>query len=132
VPHGRVLVVDDEAVVRETVRLVLAQAGYEVIEASDGTQAMEVVRSGDNPSLLDAIILDLYMPKTHGQEVILYLRSKFPAIPIIVLTGKPDAADIIRSLDEGVMDFLVKPVHPDKMLASVAKAIERRGRSPAA
>ena len=131
-PHGRVLVVDDEAVVRETVRLVLAQAGYEVIEASDGTQAMEVVRSGDNPSLLDAIILDLYMPKTHGQEVILYLRSKFPAIPIIVLTGKPDAADIIRSLDEGVMDFLVKPVHPDKMLASVAKAIERRGRSPAA
>jgi len=132
VPHGRVLVVDDEAVVRETVRLVLAQAGYEVIEASDGTQAMEVVRSGDNPSLLDAIILDLYMPKTHGQEVILYLRSKFPAIPIIVLTGKPDTADIIRSLDEGVMDFLVKPVHPDKMLASVAKAIERRGRSPAA
>jgi len=114
------------------VRLVLAQAGYEVIEASDGTQAMEVVRSGDNPSLLDAIILDLYMPKTHGQEVILYLRSKFPAIPIIVLTGKPDTADIIRSLDEGVMDFLVKPVHPDKMLASVAKAIERRGRSPAA
>ena len=131
-PHGRVLVVDDEAVVRETVRLGLTQAGYEVIEASDGTQAMEVVRSGDNPSLLDAIILDLYMPKTHGQEVILYLRSKFPAIPIIVLTGKPDTADIIRSLDEGVMDFLVKPVHPDKMLASVAKAIERRGRSPAA
>jgi DNA-binding response OmpR family regulator len=131
VPHGRVLVVDDEATVRETVRLVLAHAGYEVIEAADGAQAMEAVRSGDNASLLDAIILDLSMPKIPGQEVILYLRSKFPAIPIIVLTGKPDAADIIWSLDEGVMDFLVKPVHPDIMLASVAKAIQRRGRAAA-
>ena len=130
-PHGRVLVVDDEATVRETVRLVLAHAGYEVIEAADGAQAMEAVRSGDNASLLDAIILDLSMPKIPGQEVILYLRSKFPAIPIIVLTGKPDAADIIWSLDEGVMDFLVKPVHPDIMLASVAKAIQRRGRAAA-
>jgi len=132
VSHGRILVVDDEAAVRETVGLVLAQAGYEVIEAADGAQAMETVRSGDNPSLLDAIILDLYMPKIQGQEVIFYLRSKFPAIPVIVLTGKPDMPDIIRSLDEGVVDFLVKPVHPDNLLAAVAKAIQGRGRSPSA
>ena len=49
---GRILVVDDEAAVRESVRLVIAQAGYEVIEAEDAAQAMETVRSGDNPSLL--------------------------------------------------------------------------------
>ncbi|HZC82322.1 MAG TPA: response regulator [Nitrospiraceae bacterium] len=128
--HGRILVVDDEASVRETVRLVLAHAGYEVIEAEGGAQAMETVRAGDNPSLLDAIILDLYMPKVHGQEVIFYLRSKFPAIPIIVLTGKPDVPDIFRSFDEGVMDFLVKPVHPDNLLRAVAKAIQGRGRLP--
>ena len=127
---GRILVVDDEALVRETVGLVLTQAGYEVIEAEDGAQAMETVRSGDNPSLLDAILLDLYMPKIHGQEVIFYLRSNFPAIPVIVLTGKPDVPDIIRSFNEGVADFLVKPVHPDNLLAAVAKAIQRRGRSP--
>ena len=65
-----------------------------------------------------------------GQEVIFYLRSKFPTIPIIVLTGKPDVPDIIRSFDEGVVDFLVKPVHPDNLLAAVAKAVQGRGRSP--
>ncbi len=128
--HGRILVVDDEVSVRECVRLVLDQAGYEVIEAEDGAQAMETVQSGDNPSRLDAVILDLYMPKIHGQEVIFFLRSKFPAIPIIVLTGKPDVPDIIRSFDEGVVDFLVKPVHPDNLLGAVAKAVQGRGRSP--
>ena len=127
--RGRILVVDDEVSVRESVRLVLEQAGYEVIEAEDGTQAMETVQAGDNPSRLDAVVLDLYMPKTHGQEVIFFLRSKFPAIPIIVLTGKPDVPDIIRSFDEGVVDFLVKPVHPDNLLAAVAKAVQGRGRS---
>jgi len=129
VPRGRILVVDDEVSVRESVRLVLDQAGYEVIEAEDGARAMETVQSGDNPSRLDAVILDLYMPKIHGQEVIFFLRSKFPAIPIIVLTGKPDVPDIIRSFDEGVVDFLVKPVHPDNLLAAVAKAVQGRGRS---
>ena len=129
-PRGRILVVDDEVSVRECVRLVLDQAGYEVIEAEDGAQAMETVQSGDNPSRLDAVILDLYMPKIHGQEVIFFLRSKFPAIPIIVLTGKPDVPDIIRSFDEGVVDFLVKPVHPDNLLGAVAKAVQGRGRSP--
>ncbi len=128
--HGRILVVDDEVSVRECVRLVLDRAGYEVIEAEDGAQAMETVQSGDNPSRLDAVILDLYMPKIHGQEVIFFLRSKFPAIPIIVLTGKPDVPDIIRSFDEGVVDFLVKPVHPDNLLGAVAKAVQGRGRSP--
>ena len=127
---GRILVVDDEVSVRESVRLVLDQAGYEVIEAEDGAQAMETVQSGDNPSRLDAVILDLYMPKIHGQEVIFFLRSKFPTIPIIVLTGKPDVPDIIRSFDEGVVDFLVKPVHPDNLLGAVAKAVQGRGRSP--
>ena len=128
--RGRILVVDDEVSVRESVRLVLDQAGYEVIEAEDGARAMETVQSGDNPSRLDAVILDLYMPKIHGQEVIFFLRSKFPAIPIIVLTGKPDVPDIIRAFNEGVVDFLVKPVHADNLLTAVAKAIQRRGRSP--
>jgi two-component system, chemotaxis family, chemotaxis protein CheY len=130
VSHGCILVVDDEPAVRESVRLVLVQAGYQVMEAEDGAQAMETVRSGNNPSLLDAVILDLYMPNIHGQEVIFYIRSKFPHIPIIVLTGKPDVPDIIRSFDEGVVDFLVKPVHPGNLLAAVARAIQGRGRSP--
>jgi DNA-binding response OmpR family regulator len=130
VSHGCILVVDDEPAVRESVRLVLVQAGYQVMEAADGAQAMETVRSGSNPSLLDAVILDLYMPNIHGQEVIFYIRSNFPHIPIIVLTGKPDVPDIIRSFDEGVVDFLVKPVHPGNLLAAVAKAIQGRGRSP--
>src|SRR5207247_10873710 len=84
VPRGRILVVDDEVSVRESVRLVLDQAGYEVIEAEDGARAMETVQSGDNPSRLDAVILDLYMPKIHGQAVIYFLRSNLTAITLII------------------------------------------------
>ena len=59
---GRVLVVDDEAVVRKSVSLILTKAGFDVIEAEDGEKAIATAKSGDNPLVLDTIICDLYMP----------------------------------------------------------------------
>ncbi|MEW6246871.1 MAG: response regulator [Nitrospirota bacterium] len=120
-PEGRILVVDDEADVRKSVHLALKKAGYDVVEAEDGEQAIKRIRSGDNPLMVDAIICDIYMPKINGMEAIAFFRSQFPSVPIVVLTGKPDLSGATSLLKQGVADYLVKPVEPDKLVAVVGK-----------
>ena len=123
---GRVLIVDDEAAIRQSVRLILTQAHYEVVEAKDGKEAMAVINSGDNPRTVDVIICDLYMPKISGAEAIAYFCSQFPSIPIIVLTGKPEVPNIVSLFKQGVVDYLCKPVTPEGLLAAVANAMRHR------
>jgi two-component system chemotaxis response regulator CheY len=119
---GRVLVVDDEADVRKSVRLTLTKAGYDVVEAEDGQKAIAAIRSDDNPLMVDTIICDLYMPKVNGMEAIAFFRSQFPSVPVIVLTGQPDVQNASALFKQGVVDYLVKPVEPAKLTAAVAKA----------
>ncbi len=120
---GRVLVVEDEPDVRKTTRLVLEKAGYDVVEAEDGEQAIQAIRSGENPLLVDAIICDLVMPKVTGMEAIAYFRSQFPGVPILVLTGHASIENITELYKQGVVDYLVKPIAPEKLLAAVEKAV---------
>jgi len=122
--RGRVLVVDDEADLRKSVRLTLTKAGYEVIEAEDGEKAIEAVRSGDNPLMLDTIIMDLVMPKVNGVEAIAYIRSQFRGVPILVLTGHPNIDNMKELYKQGIVDYLVKPIVPDKLVAAVEKAVK--------
>ncbi len=121
---GRVLVVDDEADLRKSARLILTKAGYDVIEAEDGEKAIQAVRSGDNPLMLDAIIMDLVMPKVNGVEAIAYIRSQFRGVPILVLTGHPSIENATHLHKQGVVDYLVKPIVPDKLVAAVEKAVK--------
>src|SRR5262245_42208619 len=103
--HGRVLVVDDEADMRKSLRLTLTKAGYEVIEAEDGGKAIEAVRSGDNPLMLDTIIMDLVMPKVNGVEATAYIRSQFRGVPILVLTGHPNIQNMNALYKQGIVDI---------------------------
>ncbi|TLY45255.1 MAG: response regulator [Nitrospirae bacterium] len=123
---GRVLVVDDEADLRKSARLILTKAGYDVVEAEDGEKAIQAIRSGDNPLLLDTIICDLVMPKVNGVEAIAFFRQQFPRVPIIVLTGHPNVEGAADLFKKGVVDYLVKPIVPAKLLASVQKAVKER------
>src|SRR5712692_2776234 len=111
---GRVLVVDDEADIRKSVRLILTKAGYDVIEAEDGEKAIAAVKSGDNPLLLNAIVLDLQMPKVNGMEACTYFRSQFPSVPVIVLTGTGTIDKATTLFKQGVVEFLTKPIEPGK------------------
>ena len=122
--RGRVLVVDDEADMRKSVRLTLTKAGYDVVEAEDGEKAIEAVRSGDNPLMLDTIIMDLVMPKVNGVEAIAYIRSQFRGVPILVLTGHPNIENMKELYKQGIVDYLVKPIVPDKLVAAVEKAVK--------
>jgi len=126
----RILVVDDEEEVRKVLRLHLTKEGYEVVEAADGQQAMQKIREGDNPFILGAIISDIRMPKISGVDAIDFFRKEFPSTPVIVLTGFPDLQLAVDLMKKGVVDYIVKPVPKEQLLASVKKAIESRNIGP--
>ncbi|MDR4487693.1 MAG: response regulator [Nitrospirales bacterium] len=123
---GRVLVVDDEPDVRRVVRMTLEKAGYGVIEAENGEQAVQEVKSGENPLLLDVILTDIRMPKMNGLEAIQFFQSEFPHVSLIVLTGFPDLNMATSLMQKGIVDYLVKPVDKEKLLGAMAKAMEQR------
>lgn len=123
---GRVLVVDDEPDVRKVVSMTLEKAGYDVVEVEDGEQAVQEIKSGENPLLLDVILTDIRMPKLNGLEAIQYFQKEFPHVSLIVLTGFPDLNMATSLMQRGVIDYLVKPVDKEKLLAAVAKGMEQR------
>ena len=123
---GRVWVVDDEDSIRSLLRMMLTQAGYDVEEADDGGKAVEVLNSGDNPLMLDAIICDIRMPRINGVEAITYFRAQYPSLPVIVLTGYHDEPLASSLRRQGIVEFLEKPAEREQILASVAQAIAGR------
>jgi two-component system, chemotaxis family, chemotaxis protein CheY len=123
---GTVLVVDDEESTRKISRLTLTKAGYEVIEAENGEKAIEVLNTGENPLNVDVILCDIRMPKINGVEAIHYFRTQYPSVQIIVQTGFPDLNLATSLMKQGIVDYLVKPVEKEKLLAAVAKAAEQR------
>ncbi len=118
----RVLIVDDEELVRETIKLQLKDTGYEFIEAKNGEKAIQFLRDDDTGNV-DAIICDVRMPKINGVEAVAYFRRKHPSIPVIVLTGFPDVKLAVDFIAKGVFDYLVKPVDKDKLIKTVTKAV---------
>jgi two-component system, chemotaxis family, chemotaxis protein CheY len=124
--NGRVMIVDDEDNIRKVLRLTLTKGGYDVVEARHGGEGIEVIGSDDNPFMVDTIICDIRMPKINGLEAITYFRQEYPSIPVIVLTGYPDAKMAEDLRNQGVFDYLVKPTDNEKLLRTVAGAIARR------
>lgn len=124
--NGRVMIVDDEDNVRKVLRLTLAKAGYDVVEADHGGKGIEVIGSDDNMLMLDVILCDIRMPKVNGLEAIAFFQQQYPSVPVIVVTGYPDQQMATDLLSRGVFDYLVKPVDKEKLLATVAAAMEKR------
>ncbi len=123
---GLVLVMEDEPDIRTAVRMMLAKGGYSVLEAEDGEKAIEVINTGQNRLMLDVIICDIRMPKISGVEAIAYFQKEYPRVQLIVLTGFPDTEMATSYLKTGVVEYLVKPVEPEKLKAAVEKAMEQR------
>ncbi|MGH7167081.1 MAG: response regulator [Nitrospiraceae bacterium] len=122
---GRVLVVDDEPSIRKLVNLSLTKAGYEVVEARDGEQAIKVLNSDDNPLMVDTILCDIRMPKVNGIEAIAYFRTQYPTVPIVVMTGYPDVDLAVSLMRQGVLDYLVKPVSKEELLTAITKSVDQ-------
>ena len=123
---GRILIVDDEESIRKALRLTLAKVGYDVVEADDGATGIEAIGADDNPLMVDVVICDIRMPKINGLEAIAYFQQQHPSVAVLVLTGYPDIQLATALLKQGVVDYLVKPVERDKLVASVERAMARR------
>ncbi len=122
--QGRILIVDDEAAVRKPLALCLTKAGYEVVEAEDGEQAIQAMTTADNALMVDTILCDIRMPKINGTEAIAYFRAQHPSVPIVVMTGHPDVELAVSLMRDGVMDYLVKPISKEDLLAVVRRSAD--------
>ncbi|MET8847753.1 response regulator transcription factor [Amycolatopsis sp. NPDC004625] len=117
----RILVVDDDRAVRESLRRSLEFNGYQVQLASDGAQALEAIIA-DRP---DAMVLDVMMPRLDGLEVARRLRSTGDDLPILVLTARDTVSDRVSGLDAGADDYLPKPFALEELLARLRALLRR-------
>ena len=117
----KILVVDDESRMRKLVRDFLVRQGYEVLEAGDGEEALDIFYREKDIALL---ILDVMMPKMNGWEVCREVREN-SKVPIIMLTAKSDESDELMGFDLGVDEYISKPFSP-KILVARVEAILRR------
>lgn len=117
----KVLVVDDEMSILTLLQFNLEQAGYDVVTAEDGAEALQKVE-GEKP---DCIILDLMLPEMDGLEVCKEMRSRHIHTPVLMLTAKDDEFDKVLGLELGADDYMTKPFSPREVVARV-KAILRR------
>ena len=120
---GKLMIVDDDAEVRESFKLMLDSEGYNFIEAANGEEAINLIQSEDNLLNVGAILCDIRMPKVNGLECIEFFKKETPGIPIIVITGYPDADNATALLKKGCKDYLVKPVEKEKLIEVVGKVI---------
>src|SRR5437879_11341211 len=117
----RILVVDDDRAVRESLRRSLSFNGYSVALAQDGLQALEMIAT-DRP---DALVLDVMMPRLDGLEVCRQLRSTGDDLPILVLTARDTVSDRVSGLDAGADDYLPKPFALEELLARLRALLRR-------
>ena len=116
---NRILVVDDSQLIRQIVSRILKAAGFEVIEATDGSKAIEKVET-EKP---DCMILDILMPEMSGFEVLKDLKHKELEIPVIILSADIQETTKSECFKLGVLDFLNKPPKESELLGSVQKAL---------
>lgn len=116
-----ILVADDEAVLRALARATLSRAGYDVLEAADGQEALELAH-GARP---DVIVLDLMMPRKSGLEVLRELRAdpELAPIPVVMLTARTRTADRRAAAEAGTDRFLAKPFSPRELSETVAELL---------
>src|SRR5215208_836265 len=117
----KILVVDDERAVRESLRRALTLEGYEVDLAAGGEEALEVVRRAEP----DALILDVLMPGVDGLEVSRRLRRSGSKVPILMLTARDAIEDRVEGLDAGADDYVTKPFALEELLARIRALLRR-------
>lgn len=119
-PDGRkikVLIADDDPVIRALVRGILQKAGHDVVAAENGLRALELMNDQ-----IDVVLLDLHMPEMDGLECLRAISSKYKGLPPIMLTASDDVSNAVEAMRYGAFDYITKPFNPKKVLALVKKA----------
>lgn len=117
---SKILVVDDEAPIRELVRFYIEKEGYTMLEAEDGQEALDVFEN----EYVDLAVVDVMMPKMDGWELVAELKA-IRDVPVIMLTAMGESKDKLKGFDLGVDDYVVKPFDPDELMARIRTILKR-------
>lgn len=109
---GRILIIDDEAAVRQTLARILQHAGFEVTTAESGEQGLVFLEGAD----FDLVYMDLRMPGLPGLDVLNLIHTRHPSLAVILFTAQPDVNSAVEALRRGAIDYLLKPLKPDLII----------------
>ena len=117
-----IFIVDDDDDIRLIIEYMLEREGYQVTSAKDGKEAMLLIEQIEVP---DLALFDIMMPYADGFELLDYVRKndQWSGTPIIMLTAKNQESDIVRALDNGANDYMVKPFKPNELLARIRRQL---------
>jgi DNA-binding response OmpR family regulator len=110
--NGHILIIDDEAALRQTLARVLQKAGFEVTTAENGEQGLDFLKTTD----FDMLFMDLRMPGLTGLEVLKLIHSGYPSLPVVLFTAQPDLNSAVEALRNGATDYLLKPLKPQAII----------------
>ena len=120
----KILIVDDEKMIRELVKKYAVFSGHEVAEAADGMEAVETVRREKN---VDIVVMDVMMPELDGFSAVREIR-KFSDVPVVMLSARGEEYDRIHGFELGIDDYVVKPFSPRELIMRL-EAVHRRGKA---
>lgn len=119
-PSENILIIDDEAGIRFSLRGILEDEGYTVLEAESGEEGLELLKKND----VDLVFLDIWLPGMDGPEVLEQIRISLPQLPVLMISGHATIEHAVSAIKNGAHDFIEKPLSLEKVLISVARALE--------
>ncbi len=116
----KILVIDDEDIVRTSCSRTLAPAGFEVRLARNGVEGLKILEEGP----FDLVLTDLKMPDMDGIEVLRKIKETWPAVEVIIITGYQTVDTAVKAIKLGAFDYIEKPFTPDALITAVSKALD--------
>ena len=117
-----ILVVDDESNYLTVMEALLGEAGYEVLTALSGLEALKIAGGSE----LDLVLTDMKMPKMSGIDLLDELRRLYPDLPVILMTAYGTVEKAVTAMKKGAFDYILKPFKNEEILVTIAKALEHR------
>jgi DNA-binding response OmpR family regulator len=123
-PSASALIVEDDDQISHILRFILEREGYQVHHAPNGRNALELIATLAPPAV---VLLDVMLPHVDGFEILARLRgtSGWQAVPVIMLTARAQEQDIVRGLEAGANDYMVKPFKPEELRARIRKLVKK-------
>lgn len=109
---GHILIIDDEASLRQTMARILLRAGFEATTVASGKETVSII----NEHTFDLVYLDIRMPDMNGLDVLKIIHEQFPELPVILFTAQPDLHSAVEALRRGAIDYLMKPIKPEMLV----------------
>ncbi len=120
--RGKVLVVDDERAILDSLKGILEDEGYEVMTTLTGEEGLSLIESSD----LDVVILDVWLPGEDGVSILKKIKNSFPDLPVVMISGHGTISTAVMAVKEGAFDFLEKPLSMERVLITVRNAIDQK------